>query len=166
MSESITIIGAGIAGLAAGCYARMNGYKARIYELHSLPGGLCTAWRRHGYLVDGCIHWLCGSGPGMSLYGLWEELGAMEDLTYYNHRAGVHLELPGRDFTIYNDADELEANWLALAPEDREWIEEVTGAVRQFALYGDSGKPEAATPEAAVYGEVDEHTHGPVARAD
>jgi thioredoxin reductase len=32
MSEkSVIIIGAGIAGLAAGCYARMNGYRARIF---------------------------------------------------------------------------------------------------------------------------------------
>jgi phytoene dehydrogenase-like protein len=39
MRESIIIIGAGIARLAAGCYARMNGYRSRIFELHSLPGG-------------------------------------------------------------------------------------------------------------------------------
>ena len=44
--KSILIIGGGIAGLAAGCYARMNGYRAKIFEMHSLPGGLCTAWER------------------------------------------------------------------------------------------------------------------------
>ena len=36
--KSVIIIGAGIAGLAAGCYARMNGYRTRIFELHDLPG--------------------------------------------------------------------------------------------------------------------------------
>ncbi len=151
MTGSITIIGAGIAGLAAGCYARMNGYRARIYEMHSLPGGLCTAWRRQGFMVDGCIHWLCGSGPGMSLYQTWEELGAMEDLTYINHRASIHLELPGLNFTLYNDADEMEAYLLEMAPEDREWICEIANAIRQFALYADAGKPEAATPDAQAY---------------
>jgi phytoene dehydrogenase-like protein len=62
MSQSIIIIGAGIAGLSAGCYARMNGYDATIFELHSQPGGLCTAWNRKGYTFDGCIHYLFGSG--------------------------------------------------------------------------------------------------------
>jgi phytoene dehydrogenase-like protein len=53
--KSIIIIGGGIAGLAAGCYARMNGYRAHIFELHTLPGGLCTSWDRKGYTFDGCI---------------------------------------------------------------------------------------------------------------
>ncbi len=44
--ETILIIGAGIAGLSAGCYAQMNGYRSQIFELHYLPGGLCTSWRR------------------------------------------------------------------------------------------------------------------------
>ena len=43
MAEKIAIIGAGISGLSAGCYARMNGYDAEIYEMDSKPGGLCTA---------------------------------------------------------------------------------------------------------------------------
>jgi phytoene dehydrogenase-like protein len=40
------IIGAGIAGLAAGCYARVNGYDVRLLEMHDKPGGLCTSWQR------------------------------------------------------------------------------------------------------------------------
>ena len=44
--KSIIIIGGGIAGLAAGCYGRMNGFRTRIFEIHKMkPGGLCTAWR-------------------------------------------------------------------------------------------------------------------------
>lgn len=39
-SRSVMIIGAGIAGLSAGIYAQLNGYRSRIYEMHSLPGGL------------------------------------------------------------------------------------------------------------------------------
>jgi phytoene dehydrogenase-like protein len=30
---TIIIIGAGISGLAAGCYAQMNGYRSHIFEL-------------------------------------------------------------------------------------------------------------------------------------
>ena len=61
--NTVLIIGAGFAGLAAGIYARMNGYNTRIFEMHDKPGGLCTAWKRKGYTIDGCIHWLVGSSP-------------------------------------------------------------------------------------------------------
>lgn len=37
-SKNILIIGAGIAGLSTGIYAQLNGYKSRIFEMHSLPG--------------------------------------------------------------------------------------------------------------------------------
>ena len=36
--ESLIIIGGGFAGLAAGIYARLNGYKTRIFEMHDKPG--------------------------------------------------------------------------------------------------------------------------------
>ena len=42
-STDIIIIGAGISGLAAGCYAQMNGYHTNIFEMHNLPGGFGTA---------------------------------------------------------------------------------------------------------------------------
>ena len=69
MPKSVIIIGAGVAGLAAGCYAQMNGYDSQIFELHDLPGGLCTAWERKGFRFDGCLHYLFGSGPGQPCSG-------------------------------------------------------------------------------------------------
>jgi len=35
----IVIIGAGVAGLSAGCYLRMNGFDTEIFEMHSKSGG-------------------------------------------------------------------------------------------------------------------------------
>ena len=68
--KSILIIGGGIAGLSAGCYGQMNGFQTRIFEMHKKkPGGLCTSWKRQGYTVDGCIHWLVGSGPESTFHG-------------------------------------------------------------------------------------------------
>ena len=89
--KSIIIIGGGIAGLAAGCYAQMNGYRTQIFELHFLPGGLCTAWERGPYVFDGCIHYLFGSGPGQPFHDVWEELGAVQ----------------GRDFVLPDDVKRL-----------------------------------------------------------
>ncbi|RME34100.1 MAG: NAD(P)/FAD-dependent oxidoreductase [Thermoflexia bacterium] len=75
--RSVIIIGAGVAGLSAGRYAQMYGYQSHIFEMHTLPGGLCTSWQRKGYTIDGCIHWLVGSSPSSPLYPLWEEVGAV-----------------------------------------------------------------------------------------
>jgi phytoene dehydrogenase-like protein len=135
MSSSITIIGGGISGLAAGIYARMNGYSARIYEMHSLPGGLCTSWRRKGFLVDGCIHWLCGSGPGPSLHDIWQELGA-GGLQYVNHRSYLRMELPNLVFEVYADASELENEMLRISPDDGKTISAFCEAIRQYADWG------------------------------
>jgi monoamine oxidase len=37
--KSIIIIGAGLAGLSTGVYAQRNGYRSRVFELHTQPGG-------------------------------------------------------------------------------------------------------------------------------
>jgi len=67
----VVIVGGGLAGLSAGCYARVNDFDVTIVEHNLALGGVCTAWQRGAYLVDGCIHWLTG-GPFMQIY---EELG-------------------------------------------------------------------------------------------
>src|SRR5688572_6946636 len=63
----IIIIGGGLAGLSAGCYALRNGYRTTLIEHNRTLGGVCTSWHREPYTVDGCIHWLTG-GPFERLY--------------------------------------------------------------------------------------------------
>jgi len=66
--KSIMIIGAGTGGLAAGCYAWMNGCRSQIFEMHAIPGGVCTGWKRKGYTFDGCMHHLVDCMPGTRIY--------------------------------------------------------------------------------------------------
>ena len=89
--KSIVIVGAGMAGLSAGCYARMNGYKATILEMHSIPGGLCTAWTRKGYTFDISMHMLTGSKSG-PLHEMWQELGVMENRQFHYHNEMCTIE--------------------------------------------------------------------------
>lgn len=131
--KSIIIIGAGIAGLSAGCYARMNGYAARIFEMHTIPGGLCTAWKREGYLVDGCLHWLVGSSPGSNFYPIWEELGAVQGRTFIDHDEYMRVEgRDGRTLVMYTDIDRFERHLLELSPADAAAIRDFAKAVRVF----------------------------------
>jgi phytoene dehydrogenase-like protein len=117
MGKSIIIIGAGIAGLSTGCYAQMNGYGTQIFEMHNKPGGLCTAWKRNGYTIDGCIHHLGGAGPSSRFYRVWEELGAVQNRPMVFHDELVRVkDAGGRTFKVYTDIDKLEHHMKELAP--------------------------------------------------
>jgi len=132
MDKSIIIIGAGVAGLSTGCYGQMNGYRTQIFEMHTTPGGLCTTWKRKGYKVDGCIHWLVGSSPGNSFYPLWEEVGAVQGRTMIDHEEFVRIR--GKEdkvFIVYTNIDRLGQHMKELAPEDKDVIEEFTNAIHR-----------------------------------
>ena len=133
-SETVAIIGAGIAGLSTGCYAQMNGYQAHIYEMHTKPGGLCTAWTRNGYTIDACIHWLTGSRPGASLYKLWREIGLIQDLDIIDLDEFMRAEfIDGPTIIFYTDLDRLRAHLIELAPEDAALIEKFLGDAKRLA---------------------------------
>ena len=144
--ESIAIIGAGIAGLSAGCYGQMNGYRTHIFELHDKPGGLCTSWTRRGYTFDGCIHWLVGSGEGSPFNQIWRELGAVQGRTIVDHDVFTRVEGEGgKAFIVYTDLDRLEEHMKALSPEDADTIDEFISAAHKFTrlsdAMGDPGGP-------------------------
>ncbi len=134
--KTIIIIGAGIAGLAAGCYAQMNGYRSRIFELHDLPGGLCTAWERKGYVFDGCIHYLYGSGQGQPFNRMWQELGAVQGRHMVNHDELMRVVGPdGRTFIAFCDPDRLADHMKAQSPADARLIDILAGGVRAFTRF-------------------------------
>ena len=136
MAKKIIIIGAGIAGLSAGCYARMNGYDAEIYEMHDKPGGLCTAWKRKGYTIDGCLHWLTGSSPNYNFYKVWEELGAVQGRRMINHNVFTRFNgSDGKSFIVYADADKLEKHMLELSPADSDNIKLLCRLIRRFTKF-------------------------------
>ncbi|GAP16012.1 phytoene dehydrogenase [Longilinea arvoryzae] len=129
--KSILIIGAGFAGLAAGIYAQMNGYRSQIYEMHTLPGGLCTAWKRKGYTIDGCIHWLVGSSPQSASNRIWREVGVAQGREFVNADEYMRYEgADGRTVIFYSNIDRLEQHLIALSPKDEAVIREFTRAVR------------------------------------
>jgi phytoene dehydrogenase-like protein len=145
MSKSIIIIGAGIAGLSAGCYGQMNGYKTQIFELHDKPGGLCTAWKRKGYTFDGCIHWLVGSKHGSDMNHIWEELGATQDRQFVDHDIFQRVEgINGQALVIYTNVDRLEKHMKEISPADGDVIEELCNGIRRLTrlgeVMGDMGK--------------------------
>lgn len=132
MSERhVLIIGGGLAGLSAGCYARASGFRTTIVE-HSLAlGGVCTAWGRGPYTIDGCLQWLTG-GPFDRIY---RELGILPRvprktierfLTYRDARDGSEL-------TIARDLAATARAFRDWAPEDGDEIERLVAAADRVA---------------------------------
>lgn len=134
MSKKIAVIGAGIAGLSAGCYARMNGFDVEIFEKHTVPGGLCTSWKRGDYIFDGCIHWLTGSAEDGSFFKFWNELGALKGKTIIDHDEFFRKEfLDGTVVRFFTDADKLENHLLMISPPDEKLIRKFCDAVRKLS---------------------------------
>lgn len=130
-SDSVIIIGAGFAGLGAGIFAQMNGYKTEIFELHDKPGGLCTAWKRKGFTIDGCIHWLVGSSPKSGMHDMWEEVGVAQGLQIIDMDEYCRFEhTDGRKVILYTNVDKLEKHLLELSPADAQPIKDFTRAIR------------------------------------
>jgi phytoene dehydrogenase-like protein len=135
-TRSILIIGAGIGGLATGCYAQMNGYRAKILEMHDAPGGLCTSWKRHGYTFDGSIHNLAGTAPQSVFHDMWRELGVVPALDMHAYDELVRVERPdGAPLIIYTNLDRLERHLKALAPADGAVVDERIEADHRFAAF-------------------------------
>jgi phytoene dehydrogenase-like protein len=129
--KSIIIIGAGFGGLSAGIYAQMNNYHTQIFEMQSLPGGLCTAWKREGYTIDGCIHWLVGSSPRSAMNRFWQEVGIVQGREFINMDEYMRYEgEDGRTFIIYSDVDRLEKHMLEFSPQDADVTREFIAGVR------------------------------------
>jgi phytoene desaturase len=130
--STVIIIGAGLAGLATGCYAQMNGYRSHIFEHHTVPGGVAATWKRKGYTIDGGIHFIMGHKPGTALHGLYRELGIAQatrflDLTTYGRFID---EASGRSVKVTQDFDRLARDLKAFAPTDARVIEELIAGAR------------------------------------
>lgn len=131
--KKIIIVGAGIAGLTAGVYARQSGFETTIYESHSIPGGASTSWRRKGYLFEGGMHWLTGSSPKTALHKLWRETGALDDNTPIYNRDPFHIyEQDGQRVCLYRDIEKLKAHLLAFSPEDEKEINILCKDLKKF----------------------------------
>jgi phytoene dehydrogenase-like protein len=132
-TPKLVIVGGGLAGLSAGCYARASGFDVTLVEHNIGLGGECTVWQRGPYLVDGCIHWLTG-GPFQALY---EELGivpavklhTLEDFAAYRHARD------GWQVTLRRDLERTLQAMREIAPEDgAELVRLGDGADRFAAL--------------------------------
>lgn len=121
--KKIVIIGGGVSGLTAGIYLQKAGFQTEIYEKHTIAGGQCTGWKRNGYFIDNCVHWLTGTREGSGLNELWKEVGVLgENVGLYEKEKFYTAELNGETLTFWRDKQRTRKELLALSPEDADEI--------------------------------------------
>lgn len=121
--KKVVIVGGGIAGMTAGILLQKAGFQTEIYEKNPIPGGQCTGWKREGFMIDNCIHWLTGTRPGSSLHELWKEIGALGDgVAVYEKEMFFSSKLDGQTLTFWRDKERTRQEMLALSAEDEKEI--------------------------------------------
>ena len=127
----IIIIGGGISGLTAGIYAVNAGFDAEIYESNAVVGGLCSGWKRNGYLVAGGVHWLTGIKKDTGLRKMWEDIGAINENTeIFSHDVIASCKNGETYHHLYADLTKLEEEFLSISPEDAEATKELIRAIK------------------------------------
>ena len=136
---NVSIIGAGVSGLSAGCYLQMNGFDTVIYERHSNFGGLCTSWKKGDYTFESGFQWLLGSGPSNPFYQLWSELFDMKSIRFITHKIRMDIEvLHSKDihgdkvFHLYTNLDTLRNYLVDNSPEDQAVIDKLIRSMRKI----------------------------------
>ncbi len=136
MKEKVIIVGGGISGLTAGFYAQKSGFQTLILEKCATPGGVSTCWRRKGYLFEGGVHWLNGSGKHLDLHRVWEEVGALQENNPIYFKDPVYVLKNGNaELTIYRDAKRTLKELSEYSPKDKRVLRSIFRNVSMFKYF-------------------------------
>jgi phytoene dehydrogenase-like protein len=129
----VIIIGAGLAGLATGCYGQMNGFQTRIFEHYTDPGGVAASWKRKDYIIDGGIHFVMQSPPGTSIEILYDEmgLGSMKIIPLTTIGKVIDEET-GQSIEATRNLDQLASDLKAISPKDSKAIDWLLKGVKDL----------------------------------
>jgi len=131
--RKVVVIGGGVAGLSAGIYAKKCGFDVTILESNTTAGGYCTAWRRNGYLFEGGMHWLSGSGKWEDMNRLWRYLGALNDsVTIHTTEPFMEYDHDGVPIRAYRDLSEMEYHLVRISPSDEKEIKRLCKRIRKM----------------------------------
>ena len=131
--KKIIVIGAGISGLTAAIYAQRSGFEVTLCEQHTMAGGMCSGWKRKGYLFEGAIH-CTGSNPNTELYKLWEETGALNNTVKIYLPDSFHaVEWEGQIIYLFREIAKTVEHLTALSPGDEKQLRRLVDDVKAFA---------------------------------
>lgn len=128
--NKVIIIGGGVAGLTAGIYCENNGISCEIFEKNAFCGGNLTGWKRNGFYIDNCFHWLTGTLPDTELYRIWREIGMITDLgSLYQPNVFYESIYNGQSIAFSRYPEVTRLNMLKLSPTDADEIDRFIDSV-------------------------------------
>ena len=134
--KKVIVIGGGIAGLSAGIYSKKCGFEVIILESHNLAGGYCTSWRRKGYLFEGGMHWLSGSGKNEDMNKLWRYVGALNDnVTIHSPDVFMEYNHNGTPIRAYRDLEKMKDHLMEISPEDKNEIRKLCKSIAKMQKF-------------------------------
>ena len=116
---SVIVIGGGVAGLTSAIYLKLRGFDVTVYEKSHVTGGNLTGWKKDGFTVDNCIHWLTGTNPVTKQYKIWKETGVLGNAAVYQQDSLYVSELDGQEIPLSVNPDFTLKKMLSVSPEDR-----------------------------------------------
>ncbi len=84
-SQSVTIVGGGLAGLSAACALADSGYQVQLLERRPYVGGRASSYEHPGTgeVIDNCQHVLIGRCT--NLIDLYRRLDSLDAIRWYDH---------------------------------------------------------------------------------
>lgn len=132
--KKIIIIGSGISGLSAGIYGLLNGYDVEMYEKNHEAGGFLTSWKRSNTIIDGCLHWMCGTKDGTGVNRVWKEIGGLDGVEIIHPNAFFTAQYNNQTVTFYRDIDKLKESLLSVSDNDEEEIEYFIESIKAIGI--------------------------------
>lgn len=148
--KKVVIVGGGVAGLTAGIYIASRGVCCTVIDKNREGVGAMCGWRRNGYEIDGCLHWLTGTKEGTPLFDVWQKTG-MLDGGIVKTKAFFTSVTDGKVLSFGRDAEETKEAAISLYPDDeREIMKYFRAVAAASVLSGTEDDPAMSRAEALL----------------
>jgi all-trans-retinol 13,14-reductase len=115
----VTVIGAGIGGLASGVRLLQRGHRVTLLEKEPRVGGYAVSFRRQKFTFDLALHVVPSGGPGQEFAAMIDILGLSGSVHFLRLRQGFRVHLGDYRFQMPNDYEDLFASLGAAFPAEQ-----------------------------------------------
>ncbi|MBR6372372.1 MAG: NAD(P)-binding protein, partial [Victivallales bacterium] len=141
MHYDALIIGAGLSGLGAGIRLAIGGRKVRIFESHSLPGGLNSYYVRGKSYQDVGLHAITNYAPesqrGATLNKILRQLRIKREELHLCQQRQSDIAFPSATLKLNNDFQCFREQIKAVFPSQLESFDRMVKALPDFASVTD-----------------------------
>jgi prolycopene isomerase len=132
MRYDVTVIGAGMGGLACGTLLAKEGLKVLICEQSSKPGGYCVNFKRNGFTFAPAVHYFNEFGPNSQMQDAFQTLGLPPEIEFCPQDPQRRIITPHFHLTLSTDVNRFERDLIHLFPKERLSIHAYIGELKRL----------------------------------